>query len=74
MNVKVDQNMPQDEIAASIIDKLGESGGISYSAIASRAFDKNKKDLAVKVSIVYCYVSIYRSDNLMKYTFKTGYN
>ena len=37
------------KIASSIQEKLGDSSGVSYSQIATRAIDRGRKDLAIMV-------------------------
>ncbi|XP_067937076.1 vacuolar protein sorting-associated protein 16 homolog [Watersipora subatra] len=45
---KVEQSKEQDHVIAnSILKKLGESSGVSYSEIAMRAIDRGRKDLAI---------------------------
>lgn len=41
---------PDHKIAASVQEKLGETSGVSYSEIASRAIERGRKELAILVS------------------------
>ena len=43
-------NVDDEEIARAINSKLGETPGISYSEIASKAVDCGRTHLAIKVS------------------------
>ena len=45
-------NVDDEEIARAINSKLGETPGISYSEIASKAVDCGRTQLAIKVSVV----------------------
>lgn len=42
-------NIDDNEIAKSIADKLGDTPGISYTEIASKALDRGRTALAIKV-------------------------
>ena len=43
-------NVDDEEVACAINSKLGETPGISYSEIASKAVDCGRTHLAIKVS------------------------
>jgi len=45
-------NVDDEEIARAINSKLGETPGISYSEIASKAVDCGRTQLAIKVDVV----------------------
>ena len=45
-------NVDDEEIARAINSKLGETPGISYSEIASKAVDCGRTQLAIKVGVV----------------------
>ena len=46
-------NVDDEEIARAINSKLGETPGISYSEIASKAVDCGRTHLAIKVNISF---------------------
>ena len=47
------KNIPDEEIAMSIKNKLGDTPGIAYSEIAKKASECGRTQLAVKVFIHY---------------------
>ena len=50
-------NVDDEEIARAINSKLGETPGISYSEIASKAVDCGRTQLAIKVSLEHSHVN-----------------
>ena len=55
-------NVDDEEIARAINSKLGETPGISYSEIASKAVDCGRTHLAIKVSWEHSHVNSYILD------------
>ncbi|KAG8134158.1 hypothetical protein E2320_007307 [Naja naja] len=55
---KVQQRDKSDEELAQVINqKLGDAVGISYSDIATQAYESNRQELAIKIEIVYTVIS-----------------
>ena len=45
----------EHQLAQEIAKKLGDTPGISYTEIATKAYDRGKSSLAIKVFIVYIF-------------------
>ena len=51
--------MDDDQLAKNIAEKLGDTPGISYTEIATKAFERGKTALAIKVLKASYWLSYY---------------
>ena len=68
---KVQQDDIDDNLLAKkIAEKIGESPGISYTEIASKALDRGRSSLAIKVCWKNILVSLYQKRSGEEVTFQ----